>query len=166
MRKEFIIPTKILRKGVKLPTYAHEGDSGMDVRAYGYSYTNSPAITHELLEDVPFILESNERILIKTGIAMSIPNGYEIQVRDRSGCALKSGIMLVNSIGTIDSIYRGEIGVILYNSDSNKPFIINKEDRIAQLVLIEVPKAILTIVDDLDKTDREDGGYGSTNKME
>lgn len=158
------VKVKILREGALLPTYATLGSSGMDVRAYAISHPDDLSVTQDLVEGYTYSLQPNERILIKTGLAMVTPQGYEIQVRDRSGCALKNGIMVVNGVGTIDSDYRGEIGVILYNSDT-KPFDINKGDRIAQLVLKEVARAHIIIVDDLDTTDRGAGGYGSTGKQ-
>jgi dUTP pyrophosphatase len=160
------INVKLLREGVELPTYATEESSGIDARAYAYNYPNDLRNTYELKETTEnqpdgFWLKVGERVLIRTGLAMAIPKGYEIQVRSRSGCALKYGIMLVNGIGTIDEDYRGEIGVILYNS-SKEDFFINRGDRIAQLVLQKVPKVDLIVVDDLDETDRGEGGFGST----
>ena len=152
---------KLLRDGVKLPTYATNGSSGMDVRAYAFSYPQYLNDT-TLLTTNYIKLKPKERILIKTGLAVALPEGYEIQVRDRSGCALKAGIMLVNGVGTIDADYRGEIGIILYNSDETDTFEIHEGDRVAQLVLQKVPKMNLIVVDNLDLTDRGSGGYNST----
>ena len=129
-----------------LPHYATPGSAGMDVRA-------SLSDTVEL---APL-----ERRLIPTGIFVEIPYGYEIQVRPRSGLALKNGITCLNSPGTIDSDYRGEINVLLINL-SNQPFIINNNDRIAQLVVAKVERAEMILVQQLNKTERNAGGFGHT----
>ena len=97
--------------------------------------------------------------LVPTGISVSIPRGYEAQIRPRSGLALKHGIGLVNSPGTIDSDYRGEIGIIMINF-GNEPFIIRRGDRIAQMVIARIYQARVLEVDDLDSTGRGDGGFG------
>lgn len=136
----------VKEEGVKLPEYATIGSSGMDVRA-------------NIKE--PITLGSLERALIPTGIRAEIPEGYEIQVRPRSGLALKHGIGMANSIGTIDSDYRGDIGVILVNL-SKEPFTINPNDRIAQLVLAKVEKMELIEVKEIKETTRGAGGYGHT----
>ena len=107
----------------------------------------------------PLVLDPGEIKLIPTGIAVSIPYGYECQIRPRSGLALKNGIGLVNSPGTIDSDYRGEIGIILINW-GKKPFIVSRGDRIAQMVITKVVKAETVNADDLDPTDRGEGGFG------
>lgn len=134
----------------ELPRYAHEGDSGMDVRA-------------NISESI--ILEPLERAIIPTGIKTVIPEGYEIQVRSRSGLAAKRGLAVLNSPGTIDSNYRGEIGVILVNL-SNIIQIIDPGERVAQLVLAKVEKAELEQVESiLQTTDRKDGAYGSTGRF-
>ncbi|MEO6948401.1 MAG: dUTP diphosphatase [Ginsengibacter sp.] len=129
-----------------LPEYATTGSSGMDLRA-------------NLKE--PIILAPLQRKLIPTGIFVEIPQGYEIQVRPRSGLAIKNGITCVNSPGTVDSDYRGELKVILINlSDENHT--INHSDRIAQMVVTKVEKAILEVVERLEKTKRGEGGFGHT----
>lgn len=129
-----------------LPHYATSGSAGMDIRA-------------NLLETV--VLSPLERRLIPTGIFLEIPQGYEGQVRPRSGLALKNGITCLNSPGTIDSDYRGELNVLLINL-SNLPFSINNNDRIAQLVLAKVEKAELILVQQLNETERNAGGFGHT----
>ncbi len=129
-----------------LPNYATAGSAGLDLRA-------------NVLETV--VLEPLERRLIPTGIFLEIPNGYEVQVRPRSGLALKNGITCLNSPGTIDSDYRGEINVLLINF-SNRPFSINNSDRIAQMVVAKVEKAELVLVQQLNETERNAGGFGHT----
>lgn len=129
-----------------LPHYATSGSAGMDIRA-------------NLLEAV--ILQPLERRLIPTGIFLEIPDGFEVQVRPRSGLALKNGITCLNSPGTIDSDYRGEINVLLINL-SNQPFTVNNNDRIAQMVVSKVEKATLLLVQQLNKTTRNAGGFGHT----
>jgi len=110
-----------------------------------------------------FLLVPGDRIIVKTGIKVAIPEGYEIQVRPRSGLAFKHGITVLNSPGTIDSDYIGEIGVILINT-SNTSFMINKGDRIAQLVLNKVEQIKWIEVLSLENTDRGEGGFNSTGK--
>ena len=127
-----------------LPAYETRGSSGMDVRAWTE-------------EDI--ILEPGDIKLVPTGISISIPRGYEAQIRPRSGLALKHGIGLVNSPGTIDSDYRGEIGIIMINF-GREPFIIRRGDRIAQMVVARIHHALILEVDDLDSTVRGDGGFG------
>ena len=129
-----------------LPHYATTGSAGMDVRAN----------LSETVELAPL-----ERRLIPTGLFVEIPQGYEIQVRPRSGLALKNGITCLNSPGTIDSDYRGELNVLLVNL-SNMPFLINNNDRIAQLVVAKVEKAELILVQQLNETERNAGGFGHT----
>ena len=133
---------------VDLPSYATEGSSGMDVRA---------AVTETLT------LEPGARAAVPTGLAVEIPAGFELQVRPRSGLALKHGIMVVNAPGTIDSDYRGEIRVILGNTGS-EAFRIERGDRIAQLVLAPVTRARIVLGEGLGMTDRGDGGFGSTGR--
>lgn len=138
---------KIINKsGNPLPKYTHNSDSGLDICA-------------SLKEDI--ILAPGTRVLIPTDIYVALPEGYEFQVRSRSGLALKSGIFVLNSPGTIDEGYRNSIGVILYNSSQDE-FIIKNGDRIAQLVLQKVPKVIWEEVDYLVDTDRGLNGYGSS----
>ncbi len=144
------IPIKITRlKGnldLPLPEYESEGSSGMDIRA--------------AVKD-PVLLNPGEIRLIPTGLSVSVPPGYEAQMRPRSGLALHSGIGMVNSPGTIDSDYRGEIGIILINW-GNKPFTIKRGDRIAQMIISKVYRAELSEVDALDTTYRGQGGFGHT----
>lgn len=128
------------------PSYATNGASGMDLRA-------------NLDEDL--VIKSGEIQLVPTGIFMEIPEGYEGQVRARSGLALKYGISLPNGIGTIDSDYRGELKVILINH-GKEDFVIKNGDRIAQIVFIKYEKAELEIVESLENTERSEGGFGST----
>lgn len=130
--------------GVKMPSYAHKGDSGMDL----YS-----------AED--YLLKPMERRLISTGIKLAIPYGYEAQVRPKSGLAVEHGIGHVNSIGTIDSGYRGEIKVPLINF-GDKPFKIEKGKKIGQIVFAKVEEASFEEADELDATTRNENGFGST----
>lgn len=132
------------------PTYEKEGDSGFDIRAF----------VEKSIE-----IEPGNRALIPTGLYFEIPTGYELQVRSRSGLALKNGVMVLNSPGTVDSGYRGEIGVILYNSDKSAPFYIHNGDRIAQGVIAAVQtmnKTKFIKTDSLSSSDRGLGGFGST----
>lgn len=132
------------------PTYEKEGDSGFDIRAF---------------VEKPIEIEPGHRALIPTGLYFEIPSGYELQVRSRSGLALKYGIMVLNSPGTVDSGYRGEIGVILYNSDKLAPFYVHNGDRIAQGVIAAVQtmnKTKFIKTDSLSSSDRGLGGFGST----
>ena len=127
-----------------LPSYGSEGSSGMDIRA-------------SLKE--PVVLKPGEIRLIPTGLTVSIPGGYEGQIRPRSGLALKYGIGIVNSPGTIDSDYRGEICIIVINW-GEQPFTIRRGDRIAQMVMVKVFRADIIEVDELDNTQRGVGGFG------
>ena len=129
-----------------LPAYQTDGSAGMDVRA-------------DL--EAPIVIEPLCRRLIPTGLYVAIPHGYELQMRPRSGLALKSGISLVNTPGTIDSDYRGEIGVIIINL-SGEPFTVNPGDRICQMVLNRVPQLEWEEVAQLSDTDRGSGGFGHT----
>jgi dUTP pyrophosphatase len=132
------------------PTYEKEGDSGFDIRAF---------------VNKPIEIEPGQRMLIPTGLYFEIPLGYELQVRSRSGLALKNGIMVLNSPGTVDSGYRGEIGVILYNTDTSNPFYVHNGDRIAQGVIAAVQtmgKTKFIKTDQLSSSDRGTGGFGST----
>lgn len=139
------IKVKKLNKDLPLPSYQTEGSSGLDLHAS---------------EDC--LLVSGDFKMVPTGIALEIPFEYEGQVRPRSGLAAKSGIGVLNSPGTIDSDYRGEIKVILFNF-SKEDFKIKKGDRIAQLIISRVERIDLVEVNDLESTKREDGGFGSTN---
>lgn len=111
--------------------------------------------------DSPLVLNPGDRLLVPTGIAISIPEGYEAQIRPRSGLAVKHGIGLLNSPGTIDSDYRGEIKVILINL-GKEPFTINRGERIAQMVFSPYSKADFKVLAELDVTKRNDGGFGHT----
>ena len=128
----------------KLPKYETEGSAGMDIASN---------------ED--YILKPERRTIISTGLFVEIPQGYELQVRPRSGMAAKYGITVLNAPGTIDSDYRGEIGVILYNSGQSN-YEIKKGDKIAQLVLAPITQAEWEVVENLSSTKRGEGGFGST----
>lgn len=141
------IEVNIVNRGNNpLPHYATTSSAGMDVRAY---------------LEAPVTIEPGARALIPTGLYVSIPDGYEIQMRPRSGLALKHGVTLVNTPGTIDADYRGEIGVILINH-GDKPFAVNPGERICQMVLAPCIQASWRAVDELDSTERGDGGFGHT----
>ena len=133
-------------KDLELPSYASDEAAGMDIRS---------------AEDV--IVYPQRHAVVKTGIAMAIPFGYEMQCRPRSGLAVKHGITITNSPGTIDSDYRGELMVILHNLGM-EPFEIVRGDRIAQLVLAKVPRLPIEEVDELNETIRGAGGFGSTGR--
>lgn len=137
-----------LSNDIVLPKYETIGSAGMDIRA-------------NILE--PLVLGPLERKLIPLGIKMEIPEGYEVQVRPRSGLALKQGIGMVNSIGTIDSDYRGEIGAILINL-SKEEYIIQPQERIGQIILNKVGKIEWEVVETLEETKRGTGGFGHTGK--
>lgn len=146
----------------ELPKYAHKGDAGFDLRANVEEIKNDNYLFNAIrFNATTIILNPGGRVLIPTGLYMAIPEGYELQIRPRSGLALNHGITVVNTPGTIDAIYRGNIGVILKN-DGTEPFIIEQGDRIAQGVLNKVEEANLIEVDSLDETDRSDSGYGKS----
>ncbi len=130
------------------PSYKTKGSSGLDLRA-------------SLMQDI--IIEPHERAAIPTGIFLQLPEILEAQIRPRSGLALKDGITVLNTPGTIDSDYRGEVLVILVNL-SNKPFKINNGDRIAQIVISRVQKITWNNIEVLETTERGEGGFGSTGK--
>jgi dUTP pyrophosphatase len=144
------IPVRVRRlahnQDLPLPGYATDGAAGMDLLA---------AVTE------PVVVAPGQRVLIPTGLAIALPPGYELQVRPRSGLALRNGIVLPNSPGTIDEDYRGEIQVIVLNTGS-EPFRIERGTRIAQAVLAPVVRASWEEVADLDVTARNAGGFGST----
>ncbi|MFT4092981.1 MAG: dUTP diphosphatase [Niabella sp.] len=141
---------KIVNKSAHpLPAYATKGASGMDLRA---------SITENI------VLQPLERTLVPTGIYIEIPEGYEAQVRPRSGLAIKQGLTCLNTPGTIDADYRGEIKVILINL-SNEPHTIQNGDRIAQMVIQKVEMISWVAVDSLSETDRSAGGFGHTGKV-
>ena len=133
---------------IPLPAYATGGSSGMDVRA---------ALDNDL------VLQAGKFALIPTDFSVEIPYGYEIQVRPRSGLAAKNGISVLNTPGTIDSDYRGEVKIILFNF-SNDNFVITRGERIAQLVLSKVYLADLEVSDELNSSHRGEGGFGHTGK--
>lgn len=126
-------------------------------------YKSAEAAGMDLCADQDTILYAGKHRLIKTGIAIELPVGYEAQVRPRSGLAYKYGITVLNSPGTIDSDYRGDVGVILINH-SDEVFKVEKGDRIAQLVVVPVSRAEMVEVEELDESDRGAGGFGSTGK--
>ena len=128
--------------------YAHFGDSGVDLRA-------------AIAEEMEMAVEPGQVVLVPAGVKVEIPYGYEIQVRPRSGLALKHGITVLNTPGTVDSGYRGEIGIILINH-SKKRFVINRGDKIAQAVVSTIVQAQFLEVDELSDTSRGDGAYNST----
>ena len=132
----------------ELPKYATKLSAGMDLRAN--------------IEE-PIVLQPGERRLIPTGIHIGLPQGYEAQVRPRSGLALKHGITCLNSPGTIDADYTGDVGVILINH-GQKPFTINDGDRIAQMVIAKYKQVTWVEVEELQATERGDGGFGHTGK--
>ena len=139
---------KKLHSKVKLPKYKTDGSSGMDLMA---------------CLDKPISIEPQKSELIPTGLSIAIPDNTEIQIRPRSGLAAKHNISVLNTPGTIDSDYRGELKVILYNHGSEK-FTVDNEDRIAQMVLVPIIKATFEEVEDLPETIRGKGGFGSTGK--
>ena len=139
---------KKLDSTVELPAYKTEGASGMDLMA--------------LIKE-PINLKPNSSCLVPTGLAVAFSNDFEIQIRPRSGLAAKNSISVLNTPGTIDSDYRGEIKVILFNHGKND-FLINNKDRIAQMILTPVIKMDLEETDDLPETIRGEGGFGSTGK--
>jgi len=139
-----LVKIKKLREDAILPHYAHDGDAGMDV----YSVVDE-------------ILYPYDRKLIPTGLSFEIPKGYEIQVRPKSGLALKHGITIPNTPGTLDSGYRGELGVIMLNV-SRRPYEVKKGQKIAQIILSKYESAEIELVNELTDTTRGQGGFGST----
>ncbi len=137
-------------EGLALPAYETAGSAGMDLRA-------------AVPEDAPMTLEPGARALVPTGLKIALEQGWEAQIRPRSGLALKHGISAPNTPGTIDSDYRGEVGVILINL-GQEPFVIKRGERIAQMVIAAVAQATVVEVDTLDDTARGAGGFGSTGR--
>ncbi len=135
---------KRIHPDATLPSYAHPGDAGMDVRS---------------VDDL--VIAPGSRALVHTGLVMMLPAGYEAQVRPRSGLALKKGVTVLNTPGTIDEGYRGEVGVILANL-GEEDFTVAKGDKIAQIVVAPVTVAEILETDDVDETERGAGGFGST----
>ena len=137
-------------EGLALPAYETSGSAGMDLRA-------------AVPDDAPVTLEPGARALVPTGLKIALETGWEAQVRPRSGLALKHGITCLNSPGTIDSDYRGEVGVILINHGA-EPFVIRRGERIAQMVIAAHAQAVVEEVETLDETERGAGGFGSTGR--
>ena len=141
------IKIKVVNKGSQeLPKYETKNSVGMDLRA-------------NIKEGI--VIRPLDRALIPTGLHIALPEGYEAQIRPRSGLALKKGITCLNTPGTIDSDYRGDVGVILANI-SNEDFVVNPGDRIAQMIINKVERAKFELVESLDETDRGEGGFGHT----
>lgn len=144
-----MVKIKVVNTGVQpLPAYATSQSAGMDLRAE---------------TEGPITLRPLERRLIPTGLHIALPDGYEAQIRPRSGLALKHGITVLNSPGTIDADYRGEIKVLMVNL-SDEDFVINRGERIAQMVIARYEKAETEQVDTLDSTERGEGGFGHTGE--
>ncbi len=142
-----MLKVQIINKGHQpLPAFATPQSAGMDLRAN---------------IDEAIVLHPMERRLVPTGLFMALPAGYEAQIRPRSGLALKHGITVLNTPGTIDADYRGEIGVVLVNL-SDEDFVVNPGERVAQMVIAQYEQAVLQTVDTLDETERGEGGYGHT----
>ncbi len=142
-----MIQVKVVNRGhQQLPAYATPQSAGMDLRAN---------------IEAPITLHPMERRLVPTGLHIALPEGYEAQVRPRSGLALKHGLTVLNSPGTIDADYRGEVGVLLINL-SQEDFVINDGERIAQMVIARHEQADFVVVEELDQTERGEGGYGHT----
>jgi dUTP pyrophosphatase len=137
-------------KELELPKYETAQAAGADLRAC-------------LVDSEPFIIKPGQRVLIPTGLSFEIEPGYEVQIRPRSGLSLKTGLLVVNSPGTIDADYRGEVKIILGNMGDNVE-IIHHGDRIAQMVMMPITQAKFEITDTLSETDRGTGGFGSTGK--
>ena len=139
------IALKLLDENSQIPRYQHEGDAGLD-----------------LASRIDILLEPRQRATIPTGIALAIPPGFAGFVLPRSGLASRHGITLVNSPGLIDAGYRGEVAVVVLNTDGRQSFQIKRGDRIAQLVIQRVEEVRVTVVNELDATSRGGGGFGST----
>ena len=146
------IKVKKLHPDARLPTYGSAEAAGADVYALGEDFEG---------ELVMFGMQPGQRRLVRTGIAIELPEGFEVQVRPRSGLALKKGVTVLNTPGTVDSDYRGEIGVILFNA-GQEDFWVEPGDRIAQLVVKPVVRGTFCEVEELGSSDRGAGGFGST----
>lgn len=144
---EVELPLRRIDPGVPLPAYAHDGDAGADLYA---------------AEDVT--LEPFGRAAVRTGVAVAIPDGFAGFVHPRSGLATRHGVTVANAPGTIDAAYRGEVKVALVNLDPKTPYTVHRGDRIAQLVVQQVARARLLVVEELPATLRSDGGFGSTGR--
>lgn len=138
------VKVKRLNDSAIMPKFAHDGDAGADLYAID-----------------EYCIPSGKTVMVKTGICIEIPVGYEAQIRPRSGLAAKNGITVLNTPGTIDCQYRGEICVLMYNT-SEKEFLIEPGMRIAQMVINKLPAVVFTEVDDLGETERGSGGFGSS----
>lgn len=149
---DLTLPFKLLDhgSGLPLPSYETTGAAGMDLRA-------------ALPDDGVLVLQPMAREMVPTGLTMALPEGYEAQIRPRSGLAAKHGVTVLNAPGTIDSDYRGEIKVLLVNL-GKEPFQIRRGDRIAQMVIATVTQAHPFLADNLEKTERGSGGFGSTGR--
>mgnify|MGYP001576281381 CR=1 FL=1 len=142
------ITVQKLNADAKIPAYAHDGDAGVD-----------------LYSTIDYTLAPGRRVLVPTGLKIAIPHGYEGQVRPKSGLALKHGITVLNTPGTVDAPYRGEVGVILINLDPKTAYEIKKGEKVAQMVFNKVEYAAFTEAAELSATTRGEGGYGSTGKQ-
>ncbi len=142
------IRIKKIRDNAVTPHYEHDGDAGMDLYA---------------VEDSS--LRPGERKLIPTGLQVEIPKGYEMQIRPKSGLALKHGITVLNTPGTVDSCYRGEVGVIMLNA-SDQDYEVRAGEKVAQAIIAKVEKAVIEEVEDLTQTQRGSGGFGSTGRKQ
>lgn len=136
--------------GLPLPTHETAGSAGVDLLA-------------AIPESMPLVLRPLERGLIPTGLKIALPIGYELQIRPRSGLALRSGVTCLNAPGTVDADYRGELGVILINL-GNEDFVVHRGDRVAQMILTQYSSITWTLCDGLDATPRGEKGFGSTGK--
>ena len=141
------IQVQKIKPEARIPAYAHHGDAGVD-----------------LYSTVDHLLGPGERFLVPTGLKMAIPEGYEGQVRPKSGLALKHGISVLNTPGTVDAPYRGEVGVILVNLDHKASYEIKKGEKVAQMVFAKVEHAAFAEAPELSETTRGAGGFGSTGK--
>ncbi|MDO4501897.1 MAG: dUTP diphosphatase [Coriobacteriia bacterium] len=139
------LPVKLFDEGIEQPSYAYAGDAGLDLRS-----------------TIDATLMPGERLMAPTGIGVALPQGYAGLVVPRSGLAAKHGISVVNAPGLIDSGYRGEIRVVLINLDPREPFQIKRGDRIAQLMVVPFAHADIAVVPELDQTERDAGGFGSS----
>ncbi|MBD3616049.1 MAG: dUTP diphosphatase [Gracilimonas sp.] len=144
--KQVLIKKLDHAKDLPLPNYESVSAAGMDLRA---------------AVETPIVIKPGERKMIPTGLQMALPEGYEAQVRPRSGLAIRNGITMLNTPGTIDADYRGELKVIVINHGEEE-FVVNHGDRIAQMVIAPVTQFPVVEVDELDETDRGEGGFGST----
>jgi dUTP pyrophosphatase len=137
-------------EGLPIPRYETAGAAGLDLRA-------------AVAADAPLTLLPGARALVPTGLVLAVPEGFEAQVRPRSGLALRHGVTCLNAPGTVDSDYRGEVGVILVNH-GQAPFVVSRGERVAQLVIAPVTRALMVEVTSLEETERGAGGFGSTGR--